>query len=719
MRPIVNRADRRNSPRELVLVVSTLLAISGLPTICLGDKAFDDAVERAVKKGGRWLLAAAPRPEYRQQGYPMGVEGLALYALLHAGVPPDHAFIKERFEIMDSLEPQQTYGVSLAILAHDAWNRARFPIGTPPKPVGGAGRARMQRMVDWLVANYAGGTGSWRYHLGHASKPDFSNTQFAVLALAIAMRNNIGVDVNLFRDVGNNLVKRQAFESTTEIPIKVTYEVTGDAKADARRPILPGRGKPGGWRYLSDDEFWGQKPTFSMTAAGCSSLLVASEALRRNGQNSPTEFKKATRDGLIWLTKHLGELHKYRGRSRGLYKDYFYGLYSLEKVGDLGKILKFGRYEWYRKEAQYLLRTQRGDGSWGSTKGMDRFVHTSLAILFLTRATNLEDKENRINRPTGSGPKPYISKARVIKSGGKNGDQSQLLDRVFSNVLGKWVDVHTFFVHLRTVRDTGELKIARDIVKNTIPDEKPQLIPHLATLFDGSKDSIERFGKSQLASLTGIKRDEPREYVAWFERWKKLRKIGERRQRSKLDEALAVLADKKESMQLRLTALWSVRRVRDRHAVAHLIALLDLTPKDLRKPIHTALCEISGISHEYDPKQWTGTVAVWVAWAKAEGVGKPRDKAGSSAATTKVARAEVDPTIEKSLDALEKARTAKEASSAMQTLVSAEIDQVVPAVLERMDSDDYSFFLVEVLERISGKKLGPARRPWERWWAKR
>jgi len=48
-------------------------------------------------------------------------------------------------------------------------------------------------------------------------------------------------------------------------------------------------------------------------------------------------------------------------------KHFFYTLYSLEKVGDLGQIERFGGHEWYREGAAKLLDLERKEGGWETT----------------------------------------------------------------------------------------------------------------------------------------------------------------------------------------------------------------------------------------------------------------------------------------------------------------------------------------------------------------
>jgi hypothetical protein len=67
---------------------------------------------------------------------------------------------------------------------------------------------------------------------------------------------------------------------------------------------------------------------------------------------------------------------------------HFYYLYALERLGVLTGTEAFGTHEWYAEGANYLLRAQKPDGSWSAEpEGSTRTLDTSLAILFLRRAT--------------------------------------------------------------------------------------------------------------------------------------------------------------------------------------------------------------------------------------------------------------------------------------------------------------------------------------------
>ena len=63
-------------------------------------------------------------------------------------------------------------------------------------------------------------------------------------------------------------------------------------------------------------------------------------------------------------------------------------LYALERVGILSGTVDIGTHDWYREGANFILKSQKEDGSWKTATGGGNAVwDTCFAILFLKRAT--------------------------------------------------------------------------------------------------------------------------------------------------------------------------------------------------------------------------------------------------------------------------------------------------------------------------------------------
>ena len=126
----------------------------------------------------------------------------------------------------------------------------------------------------------------------------------------------------------------------------------------------------GGWGYRH-----GARSTGSMTAAGVASLYILGSSLyarpRVCGQYS---YDRRIAAGLQWLAEHFSVEQNPGGGH------HFYYLYALERAGMLSGLKYFGRHNWYREGAEYLLRAQRPAGYWGNGE-----VDTAFALLFLAK----------------------------------------------------------------------------------------------------------------------------------------------------------------------------------------------------------------------------------------------------------------------------------------------------------------------------------------------
>jgi hypothetical protein len=65
----------------------------------------------------------------------------------------------------------------------------------------------------------------------------------------------------------------------------------------------------------------------------------------------------------------------------------FYNLYGIERAGRLSGRRFLGSHDWYRSGCEFLVRTQRDNGSWTESRGRDGWpvIATSFALLFLSK----------------------------------------------------------------------------------------------------------------------------------------------------------------------------------------------------------------------------------------------------------------------------------------------------------------------------------------------
>ena len=74
----------------------------------------------------------------------------------------------------------------------------------------------------------------------------------------------------------------------------------------------------------------------------------------------------------------------------------YYGLYGIERVGALGERQTIGRLDWYAKGRDFIVSTQRPDGSWNGDFGPE--MNTVWAMLFLTKSTAKTIRKINIQR---------------------------------------------------------------------------------------------------------------------------------------------------------------------------------------------------------------------------------------------------------------------------------------------------------------------------------
>ncbi len=356
------------SGRPSALVLSAVLAglVSAFPPAAAADEPVTgaqvraailravDALKQAQTADGTW-------PDYAQAG---GVTALATYALLEAGVSPTDDGLARAIADVRRREHHSTYVVSLKILALATADAKRYA-------------KEIRSAADWLVARQTA-SGGWGYGPPPAAalaeakagpptatgptngalerarteadlrrqyeRPDASNSQFALLALAEADRAGAAVPRSVW------------------------------AKADRRFRAIQLAG--GGWSYLYEDpdpdDAYG-----SLTAAVTAGLVLCHERL---ADHEPPETSadrlRAIEGGLGWLAEHytLDE-----NPNHGLAWYYFW-LYSLERLGVIAGRRTLGDHDWFREGTDLLVRGQRADGRWTR-----RLYNDALCLLFLAK----------------------------------------------------------------------------------------------------------------------------------------------------------------------------------------------------------------------------------------------------------------------------------------------------------------------------------------------
>ncbi len=360
---IITPSELNKFLRALVvgLVVVGLLGPRELTGADDGNGVTSQQVADAIRRGVAYLRNSQSfYGRWKVGGHRGGGTALCVLALLNGGVSPEDPTVKRGLVALERVPNQATYVVSLKAQVYAAVGKEKY-------------QGEIQKAADWLVKVQLA-NGMWNY--GTRGRGDNSNTQFALLGL------------------------HEAANAGAKIPHTVWNR--------SRRHFLKTQQRGGGWSYTGEAPSYG-----SMTAAGVASLYICGQRLFAAG---PKTFRngaypgcgkyvrnKAIAAGLGWLEKRFTVRTNPRKR-----KWLFYYLYALERVGMISGIRNFGTHDWYREGAEYLVKTQNQNGSWGR-----EVYQTPFAILFLAKGNrpvlirkvqwngnwnrNLHDLENLTN----------------------------------------------------------------------------------------------------------------------------------------------------------------------------------------------------------------------------------------------------------------------------------------------------------------------------------
>ncbi len=469
--------------RKLILIAVVLAIGLSFPgaSYAQGVKVDAKKIDAAVKKGvdylkglvkgdGSWLGTAQ-----HETKYPEGTTALVLFALLKSGyIERNDKLIVDGFNFIRNRPYKAVYSVALLILALEARYAPKPKMAAPqPEPekpgekgmvttpappaekvakdnfkkhAPGPDRKLLEDAVKWLLSKQQ--QNIWRYPGGMpggeapdnagggqmAGMEDFSNTQYAMLALNAARRLGYPVQASVWLKVVDYCLKNQQKQGpevewfpvpAADFPIstlrkmrdKYLKELTTAVKEHNKEvkkalrkgqdPEEAGLTKDGpktsvekpdpykekkygaekckmyarGWAYLPS----GTLPHCgSMTTSGVAALVICKDALESLRQY--TAIKKNTdqaiRDGCAWLARNFTVTG-----NPGYGAWHYYYLYGLERAGVLSLVRQFGKNDWYEKGVSYLLGAQQGNGSWPGTGNCSDLSNTCFALLFLKRAT--------------------------------------------------------------------------------------------------------------------------------------------------------------------------------------------------------------------------------------------------------------------------------------------------------------------------------------------
>ncbi|MBN1420325.1 MAG: HEAT repeat domain-containing protein [Planctomycetes bacterium] len=576
-----------------------------------GDAAFEEAVDRAIDRGVRFLLEDIRKSDWiRKDNYRQGHLAIQLYALLKSDVSIHHPLIQEGLERLRDSSHQRTYSVSLTAMAYDA---AMRQIETDLQMLaavrGGASmtgplrkaynefRDGLEGAVMWLVNARLTGRGCWNYG-PPANRADIathrfdhSNTQFAVLGLGVGVERGVKIPRECMMEIFEHFILTQEIDGpVVETIPRFVPPPQGDAKGTGRtavrerRPDAPeqiyGREGPTpkarGWAYQAIGQE-GRNATWNMTCAGQSSLLVARRFLLRDRTFLPTKreiLDRAIRDGYAWIIRNRG------GLPGG--PMYYYAIYSIEKVGDIGEVEAFGTYDWYHEEARKLIDKQRADGSWydGDLLGDHDHVRyqTSFALLFLNRASaDILGGLGRSGRP-------------IIRTGG--GRHTEDRSWVYVPRLEGQISVRRIVRKLAYNPSPGIVTLANEVIERYEPEYRGELVPLFLPLRDSPYEGVKKLLFNLLEDVTGLAETDLAAYERWAKDWGEIQRIGEGKRAGEAAVLRRILGQS-ESLPLKVRAIWAIEQVRDREAIPLLIAELRADDAAYRERAYGALRFIS------------------------------------------------------------------------------------------------------------------------------
>jgi len=598
---------RKRNVSAVWLSVLAVLPLRG------ADEAFDKRVDDAIDRGVAWLLERMEKDGWVNAN-PLGTTSIEIYALSKSDVSLDHPKMKEGLErITGKLQVGHTYSVALCAMALDAvlhqmemdqalLSGRGFAEIRPSKPIWD----RMKACASWLVDKRVQGKGAWNYN-GEQNRYDNSNSQFAVLGLGVAAKRGIPISPEVWMEIADHFIADQQADGPPA-PAKPVFRrdtglvgrkgTTGVKEKDPQQFSPEGDAKVRAWSY--QDPKGG--PTATMSCAGLSSLLIAREyLLRAPGACPPEKLKKidqGIRDGYAWVTQVKG------GMNFGGW--HFYGLYSLEKVGDLGNVEKFDDWDWYRWAAENIIASQKPDGRWATDNDVNKARYeTAFALLVLNRATDLLSFTRKLFL---SGP-------------GSSGGQEAGGDLIYVPRLDAQVSVRRILRKLRFSPTKGVMRLAEDIVKVYPMGREGDLVTPLLGLFGSPYKGIQSLAVDLLTELTGVRAQTPDAYKDWLAKWTELTAIVNSKDASaapKLREYLKTI----ESLKLRMKVVDGLRVLRVRDAIGDLIDQLSVDDPDYRSRVYDA---IAYLADKYLPFNTKGSKAererqieAWRAWWERE-----------------------------------------------------------------------------------------------------
>jgi len=351
-------------------------------------KVDQSKVDAAIDRGAAYLLSnGVGRTFSHNHAKDLSDDDLVFYTLIHAGVDYNHETFKKLLEQAEKAPLRLTYRVVLTAMALETLDRGKH-------------QNRIADCAQFLADNQAA-NGQWFY--GEETKlperekpkPEKQDTPTGPGA--------------------NDKPPPKPSGGTRPLPkIRITQKRPGPATGDNSNSQYAALGiracvnagiefdpkiivkavewwekchhKQGGWPYCFQGQYThdnftvtGDDPYGSMTAGGLGSMCIYRWLLRQDYKRD-----KCVVNAMNWMSSNLKFNENPRHKDPGQWL--YYWIYAVERAGMLYGTEKFGTHEWYPEGANWLLKEQKGDGSWCG-KDNNSVEDTCFAILFLRRAT--------------------------------------------------------------------------------------------------------------------------------------------------------------------------------------------------------------------------------------------------------------------------------------------------------------------------------------------
>jgi len=339
--------------RRIVLVLlAAALVLSSVPS---AGAATPEQVDEAIKKAIAYIYSQQAEGNWevvqkREKDDAANVEGwqwggltsLATCALLYARESPQDPHIREAMDFLLKADIKGIYALGFRC---QVWQMTQNLPGVKQKAFGD-----FKFLTEAVHKRGAFTKGMFPYAYNNGKSIgegwyDHSVSQYGVLAMWALNQMNIEIPADYWR-------------------------VTETAWREQQN-------EDGGWSY----KFREGDPTSTipMTAAGLATLFITQdyvhsmEGLTCTGNVKDPHLELALR----WMSANFKNIG-----------DNYYAFYGMERVGVASGYKYFGDQDWYQVGADFLVKTQKDDGSWGEDNGHDnakKIPNTGFGLMFLVR----------------------------------------------------------------------------------------------------------------------------------------------------------------------------------------------------------------------------------------------------------------------------------------------------------------------------------------------